>query len=221
MGKQGGDHRPTNRHTRVDNFMLATGTDPKTRARVPKNHKLAVRASAEFINRVMSNGEIIIRDHFKPLCDRVFTPADLGGIAGVSSQHEQPLNSTAHTLYDALLFNFSSHHAPTALFSTHICSLILLQFHTSSFSQGTKYIVDEILYKVACPADDSPYLGSYELAQKATGHDLRGAISIFHAIEDENMDEAEDDINLNCNMMAIIDHLGERQTSHTYQMVVY
>ena len=98
MGKQGGDHRPTNRHTRVDNFMLATGTDPKTRARVPKNHKLAVRASAEFINRVMSNGEIIIRDHFKPLCDRVFKPdTGIGGIAGVSSQHEQPLNSTAHT----------------------------------------------------------------------------------------------------------------------------
>ena len=85
MGERGGGRRPTNRHTRVANFMLATGTDPETRACVPKNHELTVRASAEFLNRVISNGEIIIRDHFKPLCDRVFPPADMGGIAGVST----------------------------------------------------------------------------------------------------------------------------------------
>ena len=75
--------------------------------------------------------------------------------------------------------------------------------------QGTKYIVDEILFKVACPADDSPYLGSYECANKAAGHDLRGAISIFHAIEDENSaNKGGEDVNLNCNLMAIIDCLG-------------
>ena len=105
MSKQEGGRRPTNRHTRVDNFMLATGTQSRhifTRQRVgiyatvfdylgyqhscvvPKNHKLVVRTSAEFLNRVISNGEIIIRDHFKPLCDRVFPPADMGGVAGVS-----------------------------------------------------------------------------------------------------------------------------------------
>ena len=79
--------------------------------------------------------------------------------------------------------------------------------------QGTKYIVDGILFKFSFPADDSPYLGSYECANKAAGHDLRGSISIFHAIEDENNDnEAEEDVNLNCNLMAIIDCLGERQT---------
>jgi len=86
MGERGGGRRPTNLHTRVANFMLATGTDPATRARVPKNHQLVVRTSAEFLNRVISNGEIIIRDHFKPLCDRVFPPADMGGIAGVSTR---------------------------------------------------------------------------------------------------------------------------------------
>ena len=79
-------------------------------------------------------------------------------------------------------------------------------------TQGTKYIVDDILFKFSFPADDSPYLGSYECANKAAGHDLRGSISIFHAIEDENNDnEAEEDVNLNCNLMAIIDCLGERQ----------
>jgi hypothetical protein len=87
MGERGGVRRPTNMHTRVANFMLATGTNPDTRVRVSKNHELTVRTSAEFLNRVISNGEIIIRDHFKPLCDRVFPPADMGGIAGVSA-HE-------------------------------------------------------------------------------------------------------------------------------------
>ena len=87
MGERGGGRRPTNLHTRVANFMLATGTNPDTRVRVTKNHELTVRTSAEFLNRVISNGEIIIRDHFKPLCDRVFPPADMGGIAGVST-HE-------------------------------------------------------------------------------------------------------------------------------------
>ena len=90
-------------------------------------------------------------------------------------------------------------------------TLTLLPCFLAHKPQGTKYIVDGILFKVACPADDSPYIKSYEFAQKATGHDLRGAISIFHAIEDEN-NENEEDVNLNCNLMAIIDHLGERQT---------
>ena len=79
--------------------------------------------------------------------------------------------------------------------------------------QGTKYIVDGILFKFSFPADDSPYIGSYECANKAAGHDLRGAISIYHAIEDENnANEADDDVNLNCNLMAIIDCLGTCQT---------
>ena len=78
--------------------------------------------------------------------------------------------------------------------------------------QGTKYIVDGILFKFSFPADDSPYLGSYECANKAAGHDLRGSISIFHAIEDENNENEEgEDVNLNCNLMAIIDCLGEFQ----------
>ena len=86
--------------------------------------------------------------------------------------------------------------------------------------QGTKYIVDGILFKFSFPADDSPYLGSYECANKAAGHDLRGSISIFHAIEDENNEnEAGEDVNLNCNLMAIIDCLGERQTLIKWELV--
>ena len=84
--------------------------------------------------------------------------------------------------------------------------------------QGTKYIVDGILFKFSFPADDSPYLRSYECANKAAGHDLRGSISIFHAIEDEN-NEAGEDVNLNCNLMAIIDCLGERQTLIKWEVV--
>jgi hypothetical protein len=110
----------TNKDTRVINFMEAAGMHPKTCERMDeKDHVLMVRTSGEFINRVTSIGEIIIRDHFKALCDRIFKPADMGGIAG-----------------------------------------------------GTKYIVDGLLFKFADPAE-GPYLGSYELANKATGHDLR------------------------------------------------
>jgi hypothetical protein len=93
MGKRGGGRRPTNLHTRVANFMLATGINPETRVRVTKDHQLVVRTSAEFLNRVIGNGEIIIRDHFKPLRDRVFPPADMGGIAGVST-HEHFFDPT-------------------------------------------------------------------------------------------------------------------------------
>ena len=62
-------------------------------------------------------------------------------------------------------------------------------------------------------------MGSYELANKATGHDLRGAISISHAIENENESKVSEwgGVQLNVNLMAVIDHLGERRT---YQMVV-
>ena len=109
----------TNKDTRVANFMEATGTHPVTRRRLSKDHVLVIRTSGEFLNRVTSIGEVIIRDHFKAMGDRVFKPAEMGGIAG-----------------------------------------------------GTKYIVDGLLFKFANPAE-GPYLGSYELANKATGHDLR------------------------------------------------
>ena len=120
MGGDGIKSHLTNKDTRVVNFMEAAGMNPETLERMDKtDHVLMVRTSGEFINRVTSIGEIIIRDHFKALCDRIFKPADLGGIAG-----------------------------------------------------GTKYIVDGLLFKFADPAE-GPYLGSYELANKATGHDLR------------------------------------------------
>ena len=75
---------------------------------------------------------------------------------------------------------------------------------------GTKYVVDDLLFKFAYPAEDSPYLGSYELAGKAAGHDLRGAISIFHAIGAVKADDRTSNPNLNISLMAIVDALGFR-----------
>ena len=71
-------------------------------------------------------------------------------------------------------------------------------------------MVDDLLFKFAYPAEDSPYLGSYELAGKAAGHDLRGAISIFHAIGAVKADDRMSDPNLNISLMAIVDALGFR-----------
>ena len=154
---------PTNGRNRVSNFMVAAGTDPTTSGRLEakKDHVLAVRTSSEFLNRVVSVVDVVVRDHFKPLSERVHRPVGMGGIAG-----------------------------------------------------GTKYIVDNILFKFANPTE-GPYLGSYELANKATGHDLRGAISIFHAIEDARTDDEEVIVNLNTSLMALVDHLGFRVHAQT------
>ena len=76
----------------------------------------------------------------------------------------------------------------------------------SFFSTGTKYIVDGLLFKVANPAE-GPYLSSFELANKGAGHDLRGAIAIYHAI---GAVKARVPMNLNISLMGIIDHLGFR-----------
>ena len=70
--------RPTTLHTRVLNFKDATEAQPMR----SKDHELVVRTSGEFLDRVKSIGGIIIRDHFKPITDRVFQPVDMGGIAG-------------------------------------------------------------------------------------------------------------------------------------------
>ena len=81
-----GDHvtdRPTGCKTRVSNFMRATGTDPESRAGVPKDRRLAVRTSAEFINRITAMCDILVRDHFKAMSDRAIKPTDIGGVAGV------------------------------------------------------------------------------------------------------------------------------------------
>jgi hypothetical protein len=72
---------PTNLRTRASNFMKATGGRPT-------DHELVVRTSGEFLDRVTSIGGIIIRDHFKLIKDRVFKPADMGGIAGGMSASE-------------------------------------------------------------------------------------------------------------------------------------
>jgi hypothetical protein len=82
MGDHVTDH-PTGCKTRVSNFMKATGTDPESRAGVPKDRRLAVRTSAEFINRITAMGDILVRDHFKAMSDRAIKPTDIGGVAGV------------------------------------------------------------------------------------------------------------------------------------------
>ena len=73
--------RPTTLHTRASNFLEAT----RARQMCSKDHELVVRTSGEFLDRVTSIGGIIIRDHFKAIKDRVFKPADMGGIAGGAS----------------------------------------------------------------------------------------------------------------------------------------
>jgi hypothetical protein len=97
MGNHHTNKHETTRHTRVANFMEATGTHPETRQHITKNHMLVVRTSGEFLNRVISIGEVIVRDHFKPMCDRVFKPADMGGIAGGTKY-----------IVDGLLFKFAN-----------------------------------------------------------------------------------------------------------------
>ena len=86
--------RPTTLHTRASNFMAAIGSiqRPHTPAMrisnqlgLSKDYELVVRTSEEFLDRVKSIGGIIIRDHFKAIKDRVFKPADMGGIAGGTS----------------------------------------------------------------------------------------------------------------------------------------
>ena len=80
--------RPTTLHTRVPNFMDATGARPM-------DHELVVRTSGEFLDRVTSIGGIIIRDHFKAIKDRVFKPrVDMGGIAG--GKLRRPERQRAH-----------------------------------------------------------------------------------------------------------------------------
>ena len=82
MGDHVTDH-PTGCKTRVSNFMKATGTDPESRAGVAKDRRLAVRTSAEFINRITAMCDILVRDHFKAMSDRAIKPTDIGGVAGV------------------------------------------------------------------------------------------------------------------------------------------
>jgi hypothetical protein len=122
---------PTTRHVRTNIFTEGTRLarledDPAARA---QGYTTITRASAEFINRITSIGEVIIRDHFKPIEDRVFKPKDVGGLAG-----------------------------------------------------GVKYVEDGLFFKFADPSD-GPYGTSYEVANKAVGHELKGAIAVFHAAQ--------------------------------------
>eukprot|EP00947_MAST-08B_sp_MAST-8B-sp1_P000142 g142.t1 len=75
---------------------------------------------------------------------------------------------------------------------------------------GQKYIINGILYKLASAADEgSPYGGSFEAANKAAAHDLRGATALSNAVEAikaREPDAALPHITLN----ALVDYLGFR-----------
>jgi hypothetical protein len=142
----------TTRHDRASNFTEGTRlarikNDPVAQKR---GYTITAHTSAEFLNRIRSIGEIIIRDHYKPQIDRVFHPKDVGGVAG-----------------------------------------------------GVKYIVDGLFFKFADPSD-GPYGGSFENANKAVGHELKGAIAIFHAAQAVIGDGNE----LHSSLLAVVHHLG-------------
>ena len=136
--------------------------------------------------------DILVRDHFKAMSDRAIKPTDIGGVAGVR----------LHYYIRASYYHAPKEHTPKV-------SLFANSLFASSLTtpQGTKYIWDNLLFKFSFPSSDSPYLGSYELSNKAAGHDLRGAITIYHAIEAVRVDKPI--LNLHVNLMAIVDHLGE------------
>ena len=145
---------PTTRHDRTRNFTEGTRLarvkrDPAVMAR---GYMITTLTSAEFLNRITSIGEVIIRDHFKPLEDRVFRPKDVGGTAG-----------------------------------------------------GTKYIEDGLFFKFADPLE-GPYGGSFEVANKAVGHELKGAIAVFHAAQAVVGDGADDAVMTS--LLAVVHHLG-------------
>ena len=83
----------TTRHNRTNNFTEGTRlarvkNDPAAQAR---GFTITTQTSAEFLNRIKSIGEVVIRDHFKPLEDRVFRPKDVGGKAGGTKYIEDGL----------------------------------------------------------------------------------------------------------------------------------
>eukprot|EP00947_MAST-08B_sp_MAST-8B-sp1_P000861 g861.t1 len=72
---------------------------------------------------------------------------------------------------------------------------------------GTKYIEDGILFKFANPdGEGSPYGESFELANKAAGLDLSGAIAIMHGAQTV----LGQDEQLHVSLQALVDHLGFR-----------
>eukprot|EP00947_MAST-08B_sp_MAST-8B-sp1_P003066 g3066.t1 len=75
---------------------------------------------------------------------------------------------------------------------------------------GRKYIVNGILYKLASAAEEgSPYENSFEAANKAAAHDLRGATAISNAAEAIKKREPGKAV-LHVTLNALVDYLGFR-----------
>jgi hypothetical protein len=69
-------------------------------------------------------------------------------------------------------------------------------------------VVEGLCLRLAMPTEDSPFLSSHELSNKATGHNLRSGISICQAIEDEV--GSGENMNLNAGLSIVVDYLGYR-----------
>eukprot|EP00947_MAST-08B_sp_MAST-8B-sp1_P000549 g549.t1 len=75
---------------------------------------------------------------------------------------------------------------------------------------GRKYIVNGILYKLASAAEEgSPYENSFEAANKAAAHDLRGATAISNAAEAIKKREPGKEMP-HVTLNALVDYLGFR-----------
>ena len=76
---------------------------------------------------------------------------------------------------------------------------------------GEKTIRDHIMFKLANPAGEgSPYLNSYEYAQKATGADLRGATAVLKSIRRIEGADGGQTVGVAVVLQAVVDHLGYR-----------
>ena len=76
---------------------------------------------------------------------------------------------------------------------------------------GEKTIRDHIMFKLANPAGEgSPYLNSYEYAQKATGADLRGATAVLKSIRRIEGADGGQKVGVAVVLQAVVDHLGYR-----------
>ena len=76
---------------------------------------------------------------------------------------------------------------------------------------GEKTIRDHIMFKLANPAGEgSPYLNSYEYAQKATGADLRGATAVLKSIRRIEGADGGQSVGVAVVLQAVVDHLGYR-----------
>jgi hypothetical protein len=181
-----------------------------------------VRTSADFTTRAAEIARVIIADQFKSLKDRVHHPVERivsknkrsGNVNNANARHA----FAAHRNGDGAGDDTSAHHRCRRL---------------------NKYIVGDIRFTLSDPdyrgmedtgtiiplpspflpmnlsstsppySAASPFAGSFEVANKAAGNDLRGAVALFHVAN--NADVLEDDeYSLGVAQRCLVDYLGFR-----------